>query len=92
LAVYQSKAGDDAGALRNIARALALAPEDEQVLLRAGVIHALANRTTPALDFVEKAIARGYAKRLVLEEEDLAVLRPLPRFVALVSTPAEVKR
>ncbi len=92
LAVYQAKAGDNAAAMRSLTRAQALAPDDQQVLQRAGVIHALAGRTTPALDAIEKAIANGFARRLIAEEEDFANLRSLPRFAALVSTPAEVKR
>ena len=92
LAVYQAKAGDDAAATRTIRRALAQAPEDAQVLQRSGVIHALAGRATPALDAIEKAVANGFARRLIADEEDLAMLRPLPRFAALVSTAAEVKR
>lgn len=92
LAVYQAKAGDDAAAMRNLRRALALAPGDQQVLQRAAVVHALAGRASPALDAIEQAIARGSSKRSIAEEEDLAILRPMPRFAALVSTPAEVKR
>jgi serine/threonine-protein kinase len=92
LAVYQAKAGDDAGAMRNLRRALAIAPGDQQVLQRSAVVHALAGRASPALDAIEQAIARGSSKRSIAEEEDLAILRPMPRFAALVSTPAEVKR
>ena len=91
LAVYHAKAGDDAAALGVIKRALALAPDDEQVLQRAGVIHALAGRTTPALEAIEQAVAKGFARRLIAEEEDLAILRTLPRFAAVVSNTAEVK-
>ena len=92
LAVYQAKAGNDPAAMGSLRRALALAPDDQQVLQRAAVIHALAVRPGPALDAIEKAIANGYSKRLIAEEEDIAVLRSMPRFAALVSTPAEVKR
>jgi serine/threonine protein kinase/tetratricopeptide (TPR) repeat protein len=92
LAVYQAKADNDRAAMASLKRAQALAPDDEQVLQRAAVIHALAGRTGAALEAAERAIERGFAKRLIAEEEDLAVLRPLPRFAALVSTPAEVKR
>jgi tetratricopeptide (TPR) repeat protein/TolB-like protein len=92
LAVYQAKAGDDAAAMRSLKRALALTPDDQQVLQRAAVVHALANRKAAALDAIGKAIVNGYSKRLIAEEEDFESLRPMPRFAALVSTPAEVKR
>ena len=45
LAVYQAKAGDDAAAMRSLQRALDAGAERRQVLLRAGVVHALAGRT-----------------------------------------------
>ena len=92
LAVYQAKAGDDAGARRSVKRAQELAPADEQVFQRAGVVHALAGRTTEALDAIEQAIARGIPPRSIAEEEDFAKLRSMPRFAAMVPTPAEVKR
>jgi Flp pilus assembly protein TadD len=91
LAVYQAKAGDDAAARKTLAAAEKLAPGDEQVQLRAGVIHALAGRDDAALDAIQHAIAGGISPRAVESEEDFAKLRPLPRFASMVSTP-EVKR
>jgi tetratricopeptide (TPR) repeat protein len=91
LAVYEAKAGDDAAARRTLAAAEKLAPHDEQVQLRAGVVHALAGRADAALDALERAIAGGIAPRAVEAEEDFVKLRPLPRFASMVST-AEVKR
>jgi tetratricopeptide (TPR) repeat protein len=92
LGVYQAKSGDAAAASASLKRALGLAPKDEQVLFRAGIIHALAGRANEALDALEQAVAGGYARRLIADEEDLAVLRSMPRFAAMVSTPAEVTR
>lgn len=92
LAVYQAKTGDDAAARKSLAAAERLAPRDEQVQLRVGVVHALAGRNDAALDAIERALAGGISSRAVELEEDFAKLRPVPRFAALVSTPAEVKR
>ena len=92
LAVYQAKSGNATAASRSLKRALELAPRDEQVLFRAGIIHALAGRTNEALAALEQAVAGGYARRLIADEEDLAALRSMPRFAAMVSTPAEVTR
>lgn len=92
LAVYQAKAGDDVAAMRSLRRAQELAPKDEQVLQRAGVVHALAGRVGDALDAIGQAIAAGAAPRSVAEEEDFVRLRTMPRFAAMVSTPTEVKR
>jgi adenylate cyclase len=93
LAVYQAKVGDDGAAVRSVKKALALAPRDEYVLHREGVVHAIAGRTTQAIDAVERAIANGLAPRVVADEDDFSKLRPLPRFAEMVSTTApEVKR
>ena len=92
LAVYQAKAGDDAAARRSLAAAEKLAPADEQVKLRAAVVHALAGRTTAALDAIERAMAGGIAARAIATEEDFESLRPLPRFAAMVVNQTEEKR
>ncbi len=92
LAVFQAKAGDDAAALRSLKRAFELSPKDEQVFQRAGVVHALAGRTTDAIAAIERAVAGGVAPRAIADDEDFVRLRSLPRFVAVVSTLAEVKR
>jgi serine/threonine-protein kinase len=89
LAVYQAKAGDDAAARRSLADATRLAPDDGQVQLRAGVVHALAGRTDPALDAIAHAIAGGITPRAVSAEEDFARLRPLPRFAKMVNASEE---
>ena len=64
----------------------------QEVLVRAGVVHALAGRADQALDALERAKAGGISPRTIETEEDFAGLRPLPRFAALVSTRTEVKR
>jgi tetratricopeptide (TPR) repeat protein/TolB-like protein len=92
LAVYQAKAGDEAAARMTLASAETLAPRDEQVQLRAGVVHALAGRSEQALDSIERAIKGGIAPRAVETEDDFARLRSLPRFASMVSTSGEVKR
>jgi tetratricopeptide (TPR) repeat protein len=92
LAVYQAKAGDDASARWSLAAAEKIAAEDEQVQLRAAVVHALAGRSGPALDAIERAIAGGISPRAIASEEDFERLRALPRFVAMISNPAEEKR
>ncbi len=92
LAVYQAKGGDDAAAMRSLRRALALAPKDVYVIQREGIVHAIAGRSDQALNAIERAMANGLPARTVGEEEDFVRLRPMPRFAAMVATPAEVKR
>lgn len=92
LAVYQAKAGDDAGSMRSIRRALTLAPRDAQVIQREAIVHAIAERSDQALRAIERAMANGLPSRAIADEEDFTKLRSLPRFAAIIATPAEVKR
>ena len=93
LAVYQAKVGDEAAAVRSVKRSVMLAPKDEYVLHREGVVHAIAGRTELALDAIARALANGLAPRVIADEDDFVKLRPLPRFAAMVSTTVpEVKR
>ncbi|HEX6213987.1 MAG TPA: tetratricopeptide repeat protein, partial [Vicinamibacterales bacterium] len=92
LAVYQAKAGDDAGSMRSIRRALTLAPRDAQVIQREAIVHAIAERSDQALRAIERAMANGLPSRAIADEEDFTKLRSLPQFAAIIATPAEVKR
>ena len=92
LAVYQAKAGDDVAAMRSIRRALTLAPSDAQVIHREAIVHAVADRPEQAVRAIERAMASGLSSRAVADEEDFIKLRLLPRFAAIIATPAEVKR
>jgi tetratricopeptide (TPR) repeat protein len=92
LAVYQAKAGDDAGAVRSSRRALNLAPKDAYVIHREAIVHAIASRPDQAISAIERAMAHGLATRIVADEEDFTRLRSLPRFAAIIATPTEVKR
>jgi tetratricopeptide (TPR) repeat protein len=92
LAVYQAKAGDEAAARRSLAAAEKLAPTDGQVKLRAAVVHALAGRTGPALEALERAMAGGIAAREIATEEDFESLRPSPRFAAMVGNHIQEKQ
>jgi hypothetical protein len=78
--------------MSTIRRGLVLAPKDAQVIQREGIVHAIAGRSDQALNAIERAMANGLPARTVAEEEDFVRLRPMPRFAAMVATPAEVKR
>jgi tetratricopeptide (TPR) repeat protein/TolB-like protein len=85
LAVYQAKLGDDAGAQARLRQALAITPADVQVQFRAGIVHALGGRHDAAIAALERAVAAGYSRTAIKNEEDLATLSQLPAFKALVA-------
>jgi hypothetical protein len=84
LAVYEAKLGRHVEAARHAAEAVAIAPSSADALYRSAVVHALAGRHVEALAGLQDALGHGYSARLAAEDEDLAVLKPQPRFAALV--------
>jgi TolB-like protein/Flp pilus assembly protein TadD len=66
-------------------RALALDPEDAGVLYNVACLNAVGGRTEHALDQLEQAVENGFGHREWIENDpDLASLRALPRFQALL--------
>jgi tetratricopeptide (TPR) repeat protein len=66
-------------------RALALDPEDAGVLYNVACQNAVEGRLDRALEILEKAVENGFGHREWIENDpDLASLRALPRFQALL--------
>jgi tetratricopeptide (TPR) repeat protein len=68
----------------HLARALAAAPNDVNVLYRAGLAHWQLGDTTTALDCLERAVAGGYPPVWIHDSAVFDAWRSLPRFQALV--------
>ena len=86
LALHLRKSGASASAHARIADAVAKAPNDIEVLYRAAVINALDGRHEDAISFLQRAIDAGYSRARAGEDDDLAALRNLPEFKALISS------
>jgi eukaryotic-like serine/threonine-protein kinase len=90
LAVYYAKAGDRKMARETLERAQQFAPANVQVLVRAAQVDAIAGDRAAALDALERAVAAGYSRKSIADEEEFAVLKNEPRFQALVAeSPAQ---
>ena len=85
LAVYAAKIGDTERARARLQQAEQLAPDDVQVLFRAAVVQALLRETEAAIVALERAIAAGYSRAAIADEEDFAALRSSTRFQSLLS-------
>jgi len=85
LAVYEAKVADHEEARRLAERASALSRESPDVAYLCAVALALAGDLEPALEALGRAVRLGYSLEIVLADEDLARLRPLPRFRELTS-------
>ena len=85
IALCEAKLGRASSAERHAAEARTLAPTDRETLQRGAEVHARLGQAAAALRDLESAIARGYSRREARENEELAVLRKLPAFAALVA-------
>jgi tetratricopeptide (TPR) repeat protein len=89
LAVYLAKTGQDDEARDALERAEALAPADVRVLSRAAVVHALGGRPEPAIRALTDAVARGYSRSLIAEDDDFESLHGVAEFQALLAPQAK---
>ena len=84
VALCEAKLGLRLAAEKRAAEALALRPDDSEVLYKKAAVHALNGQATPALDALKRALAHGYSARLANEDDDLSAIKRLPAFDALV--------
>jgi serine/threonine protein kinase/tetratricopeptide (TPR) repeat protein len=83
VATCKAMLGDDAGATAAIKRALAVSPNDADLLYQAALVHNHFGRTDSTLAFLGKAIALGYPATQVISAPDFDKLRNDSRFMAL---------
>jgi len=84
LAVFEAKLGQSAQALQDVRRAVALAPDDNAVLYKRAVVHALLRQRDDAVEWLGRAIEKGYSRARVREDLDLESIRKLPQVEALL--------
>jgi Flp pilus assembly protein TadD len=84
LALFQAKIGSLADAKQNLARALALAPEDGDVLANAASIHAFAGETREACQTLTAALEHGFSKVTARHTDEFATLGGCPAYQDLV--------
>ena len=76
--------GEKGRGLEWAARAMAMEPEEPQVLYNVACVYALLGETDRALDCLEKSITHGWGQKEWMEHDpDLISLRTHPRFLAL---------
>ena len=85
LALYQAKLGRRAEADVLIGRALAINASDAEIWFRRAAIFALRGDPKSALDALSQAVAKGFSRDLIREDDDLASLRSMQAFQSLVS-------
>ncbi|MEX2272200.1 MAG: protein kinase [Vicinamibacterales bacterium] len=85
LALYLAKLEDQAGADAAAESALALNPEDGQVVYNAAMIDALANRQAEACGRLAKAVALGTSLEIIRHADELRALKGCQTYDQIVS-------
>jgi tetratricopeptide (TPR) repeat protein/tRNA A-37 threonylcarbamoyl transferase component Bud32/TolB-like protein len=83
-AVFLAKLGEPTQALQDIRRAAELAPDDHTVLYKRAVVHALLNQRAEAVEWLRRAIQKGYSRARVSTDPDLDSIKKLPQVEALL--------
>jgi tetratricopeptide (TPR) repeat protein len=84
LARYSAMVGRRAEAFGYLRRGLQEPPGDPELLVYAAVVHNQFGERAAALDWLEKAAAKGYSPGQLRAEIELDNLREEPRFLALI--------
>jgi Flp pilus assembly protein TadD len=82
LAVFEAKLGEPALATRHIRRAVELAPDDNAVLYKRAVVHALLKQRDDAVEWLLKALESGYSRARASGDPDIESIRKLPQVAA----------
>jgi TolB-like protein/tetratricopeptide (TPR) repeat protein len=90
-AICRAKLGESAEALEAVAAALEAAPRDREALSGAAAVHALVGDATKGLHYLEQALAAGASPARASRDDDLANLRTLPGYPALMARHAPLK-
>jgi tetratricopeptide (TPR) repeat protein len=80
IALCEAKLGRNMDAERHAAQAVALDTLSLEAWQRSAEVHALLNQPDEALRDLAIAVARGFEPRMARRDDELASLRPLPRF------------
>jgi tetratricopeptide (TPR) repeat protein len=86
MAFYLIRIGDKKRALKEIERALKLAPKDENVPFWAALVYEAAGNRDKALENLASAIAGGYSPAIIRSTSDLSELRKDSRYRDLMES------
>ena len=87
LAMYYAKKGNSSGAAEareKIALARSLDSKDNQLMFIEAIVQAISGNKPKAFDAVRKALENGYSAQEILHDPDLAIVRSMPEFNALI--------
>jgi serine/threonine-protein kinase len=79
IAICEANLGRPAEAERRVAEALALAPQELNVLLRSAKVYTLLGNRTQAFGSLRRAIEQGLNSQLARDDPELAALKSFAR-------------
>ena len=78
--------GDSSQAIDFLNRSLAINHTDKELMFNAAVVYNQLNQTGPALEWLSKALAAGYAPSVVAKAAALDNLHANPRYLQLMQS------
>ena len=91
-AVYAAKLGLGEEAVQYAEEAFKLSPENGTVLYKRAVVHALLGETQAAVNWLDRALQKGYSPSSAASDDDLRAIRALPQVAAMLREEAREKR
>jgi tetratricopeptide (TPR) repeat protein len=85
LALYYAKKGDYSHALEYVRRARSINGNDNDLIYKEAVIHAIAGKQADALPGLREAFQKGYAPEQAKNDPELKPLRTNPEFDKLLN-------
>ena len=85
LATYEAQSSNNAQAMPDLQKALALAPKDVQLMYNAAVVYHLAGQHTKAIDYLRLALAGGYPVRAIRADPEWTSLQKDSAFQKLIA-------
>ena len=83
-ALYDAKLGRAADALQHVEQAVKLSPDDNSVLYKRAVVHCLLNQPVEAIEWLRRAIQKGYSQSTARSDDDLDPIKKRPEVVEML--------
>ena len=84
IALYEAKSSKIKPAMRDLTKALSLAPKDFQLMYNAAIVYHLAGQQPKALDYLRRARDSGYPVQSILADPEWTTMKNDPAFQAIV--------
>ncbi|HKS39685.1 MAG TPA: hypothetical protein VJX74_03655, partial [Blastocatellia bacterium] len=88
MAICQAKLHQNQNALASTERATRIEPQNTNLMYERAVVHALIGDSDKAIEYLGRALSRGYSSSEAARDPDLETLRNKPEYKSLFETNA----